>query len=114
MSVVVHEKMNHLDTFAARARELVHEANLELGQRMGDTAREIVPVETGELQESIEVERTDEKTVVVSAGTDHAEPVEFGTVHMAAQPFMLPAFDRHAPEADDVFGKAVREAAGGS
>lgn len=113
MSVVVKEKMNHLDTFAAHARENVEQANAELAERMAETAREIVPVETGELRDSIEATRIDEKTVSVTAGTDHAEPVEFGTVHMAAQPFMLPAFDRHVSEADEVFGKAVREAAGG-
>jgi HK97 gp10 family phage protein len=55
-------------------------------------ARQMVPVDTGELRDSIEV--TGEGVV---AGTDHAVYVEFGTFKMTAEPFLRPAAD----EADE-------------
>lgn len=70
-----------------------------VAEQVADLARAMVPVETGELRDSIVV--TDEG---VTAGTDHAVYVEFGTYKMPAEPFMRPAAD----EADE--SAAVRAA----
>ncbi len=47
-------------------------------------------VVTGALRASIHVERTDEFTRAIVTGVDYAIPLEFGTRHMAARPFMAP------------------------
>lgn len=50
----------------------------------------IVPVDTGRLRASIRTEVSG-NTITLSAGTDYAEYVEFGTFKMNPQPFMRPA-----------------------
>ena len=58
-------------------------------------AKRLVPVDTGELKDSLEIIETPQG-IELYAGTDHALPVEFGTAHMAAQPYMRPAIDTQA------------------
>lgn len=58
------------------------------------TARELCPVDEGELRDSIHVSAHG-LTGEVIAGTDHAEYVEDGTSVMAPQPFMTPALHRN-------------------
>jgi len=53
-------------------------------------AARIVPVDTGRLRASIRLE-IEGNTIRMSANTDYAEFVEFGTVKMRAQPYMRPA-----------------------
>lgn len=55
-------------------------------------AKRLVPVDTGELRDSLEIRETP-NGIELYAGTDHALPVEFGTVHQEAQPYMRPAID---------------------
>lgn len=62
-------------------------------------ARDLCPVDTGALRASIQsssVERGKEAEVSVSA--EYAAYVEFGTYKMAAQPFLVPAFEEHKME----------------
>lgn len=65
---------------------LADEAHNEGIQTLAENARMLVPVATGELQDSIQ-----ETSEGVEAGTDHAFYVEFGTYKMSAQPFMSPS-----------------------
>ncbi|SRR6266567_4869005 len=59
-------------------------------QRCADDAQP--PVDTGELRDSKYV-IVREMEVEVGFDSDHAVYVELGTVHMAAQPYLLPAFE---------------------
>ncbi len=55
-----------------------------------------VPIDTGELQRSGNVtveEAEDSVTAFVNYDADHAVYPEFGTVNMAAQPYLRPAVD---------------------
>ena len=64
------------------------------GQRIVDTAQDNVAFDSGELHDSIGLlERSGGVDVVATAG--HAGFVEFGTINMAAQPFLRPAFRQH-------------------
>lgn len=57
-------------------------------------AKELCPVDTGRLRNSISSElRTENDNLVGIVGTDveYAPFVEFGTVRMDAQPFLIPA-----------------------
>lgn len=77
-------------------------------------AQILVPVDTGDLRDSLEVRRENDNVSLI-AGTDHALPVEFGTIHMAAQPFLRPAIDNKskvaltiaAREAEEIMKKAI-------
>ena len=83
------------------------------------TAKDVVaaakaraPVDTGHLKASIARERVDEHAVAVTVDTrDESHPsyaafVEYGTRHMAAQPFLRPAVEA----AREPFKRAVRKA----
>ena len=58
----------------------------------------LTPVDKGDLLASEEVRR-EGNTVSLIAGTDHALPVEFGTINMSAQPYMRPSIDVKKDEA---------------
>lgn len=58
--------------------------------QMVEKAKRIVPVDTGELQESIHQE-VDGDGMRLVASSDHAVYIELGTVKMHAQPYLRPA-----------------------
>lgn len=60
-------------------------------KRMLQVARDNCPVDTGKLLESITVENKG-NMLELTADTDYAKFVEFGTLHQQAQPFMYPAY----------------------
>jgi len=70
----------------------------DLGESLVDESREIVPVDTGKLRDSIGyvVENRSatgqfmSPTLVFGADEDYASHVEYGTVHQDAQPFIRP------------------------
>lgn len=51
-------------------------------------------VDTGALKNSIHVTQLSKGTWATSDGVDYGAALEYGTVKMAARPFMLPAFER--------------------
>lgn len=68
-----------------------------LADGVKEDAERYAPVDTGRLQESIQITPDGN----VATDVDYDVPVEYGTVNMAAQPFMRPAADgasRHVPE----------------
>jgi HK97 gp10 family phage protein len=70
-------------------------------------AKVLVPVDTGALQITIGVEVEGETVSLVAGGgeVDYALHVEFGTIKMAAQPYMRPAIDTKGNEAVKAAGK---------
>lgn len=68
------------------------------GQIILQEMQSLTPVDEGELLESEGMEVNGD-TLEIFAGTDHALPVEFGTINMEAQPFMRPAIDTKTNEA---------------
>lgn len=61
---------------------------------MADGARQLCPVDTGDLKASISARSqgaADGAEGAVTAGAAHAVYVELGTSRMAARPFLLPA-----------------------
>lgn len=66
---------------------------------IANTARQLVPVDTGALQDSIESSSISiGYEAEVTVGEDYAGFVEFGTRKMAAQPYLGPAIDAHEHE----------------
>jgi HK97 gp10 family phage protein len=77
------------ETITAKAEAVVAAA----GSRVVSFARAIVPVDTGLLKSSIDVD-VNGLSFEAGASTEYAEYVELGTSRMSAEPFMGPAFDR--------------------
>lgn len=61
------------------------------------TAQRVAPVDTGELRRGIRVTRQGARATV-SVTSFYATFQEFGTTRMPPNPYIGPAFDRHAPE----------------
>lgn len=61
-----------------------------VGERVMQSAKEACPVDTGALRDSIKMSVHGNRAVV-SADTDYAGCVEFGTSKMPARPYLVPA-----------------------
>ena len=86
-----------------RARDLLECAELltrHNAQQAAERARQLVPVDSGELKSSISAEEGS-----VTATAPHAAMVEYGTSRMAARPYMLPAARAQA----ETFFREARE-----
>jgi HK97 gp10 family phage protein len=81
--------------------DTVQNALLSVGERMRETAMQIVPVRTGMLKASIRVEERGHWDVLLAARTTYAIYVEFGTRRMAARLFLTRATQQHEPELKD-------------
>lgn len=87
---MVKKDTRKLDAILRNIGKNTSAANEQAASGIVELAKENAPVATGELRDSIHVEKdgTDHKVV---ADADHAVFVELGTSKMAAQPFLGPA-----------------------
>lgn len=83
---------NHWGEMAAKIRRAAPEMSKQTAAKVLAFAQNIVPVDTGELLSSGHIEQ-DGDTYYVVFGTDHCWYVEFGTMYMAAQPYLTPAVE---------------------
>lgn len=63
---------------------------LSAGESVKNSAQSMCPVDTGKLRDSISVSAEGNKAVI-SANTDYAAYVEFGTSKMPPKPFLVPS-----------------------
>ena len=79
------------------------------GNKIADDARQIVPVKTGRLRDSIVTETPvmsgNEIKCVISANTYYAIYVECGTSRMKSRPYLKPALYKNK----DAFEKSMKE-----
>lgn len=66
-------------------------AVLQAGFKTERDMKSLAPVDTGTLRRSIHTKMLDEFTAEVGTNIEYATFVEFGTLKMAAQPFVTPA-----------------------
>jgi HK97 gp10 family phage protein len=74
-------------------------------------AKALVPVDTGNLRNSIthEVKKQEAR---VGTNVEYAPFVELGTVKMAAQPYLNPALELNKGNIKKIFASAIKEAMG--
>ena len=77
-------------------------------------AKNLAPVDTGNLRSSIKRDKVDDKRAAVDANNDGSAPyaafVEYGTSRMGAQPFMRPMATRLQREGGRIAAKILKEA----
>ena len=95
---IEHAKTYFSTTLANDIKAAVKEAVDSTAQDIYDTAKRTVPVDTGALRDSIQME-THQDMATVSVGEDYASYVDEGTVFMDAQPF----FKAQAQTKTDLF-----------
>ncbi len=66
-------------------------AAFEGAQQVRRLAQRLVPVDTGHLRSTIQIDKERSRVWNVGALAFYAGFVEFGTIHMDAQPYMRPA-----------------------
>lgn len=91
-------------------RAEIKDVTIEMGEKVSQEAKRIVPVRTGALRDSIHVfyECTRGKQdISVGIGTElhYAGYVEYGTRYMSARPYLVPAFLKYELE----YEKRVRQ-----
>jgi len=76
-------------------------------------AKQIVPVDEGELKDSIAVKsgkRSKKKiSMLVETDTTHSGIVEYGGIHKEAEPYLRPAVDKNARAIVELFAKTLKE-----
>lgn len=91
-----------LSDIADRLENDMENIILSAGERVKSSAQSLCPVDTGRLRDSIEVSAEGNRAVI-SANTDYAAYVEFGTSKMPPKPFLVPALIENA----DAIGEIV-------
>lgn len=92
------ELQKKLDALPEAATAKLKQAILDGATNVAETAYVAAPVRTGRLRNSIDVVTDNnglDALVVVRA--PHAHLLEFGTIKMAAQPFLFPAYRLERP-----------------
>jgi HK97 gp10 family phage protein len=110
---VEKNKLPELAQFVTKEmRQAVHDAT----EQAAEIARSLAPVDTGALVGSITTSFSGNQYVStgeIIVGVDYGIYVEFGTMYMAAQPFLTPAVDQvskeYARRVDLALQKAIKE-----
>lgn len=80
----------------------VHDAKMRALEIMGGKAesyaKQLCPVDTGRLRNSITHQAENENTEVIGTNVEYAPYVELGTYRQAAKPFLRPAAEGHGDE----------------
>jgi HK97 gp10 family phage protein len=95
MSVDVNVKVNHgsIPSVIADLEAAESTSAYNVAQFVQKRVREFAPIRTGYLKKSVSIEKITGRTWRVSVGASYGGFVEFGTRHMAAQPFFIPAVE---------------------
>jgi HK97 gp10 family phage protein len=80
-------------TIARRARPAMREILSQIAQETAIVAKQLAPVDTGRLRESIAVMQEGDLKFTVVAGAPYAAYVEFGTANQSPQPYLTPAIE---------------------
>ena len=99
-----------LDNLAENIKPKASKIVSEYGLRITGDAAQLAPVDTGALRNSITAESHMENDLlfIVQDGVEYGIYQEFGTSRMAAQPFLIPAFEKWVDKFQQAF-KAVFE-----
>lgn len=96
------EGLNNLERNSNKYSQHVLDALDEAVQRGAlkvlATAKELSPVDTGRLRNSIHYSKTGEAEAEVKATANYSTFIEFGTSRQRAQPFMRPAAEANERE----------------
>ncbi len=107
----VQEVNRWLDEIAEKVHDDVVDAIRQTTAEIEQAALRLVPVDTGQLKRSITKEIRHKGMIGrVKTETPYAPSVEYGSVRQAEQPFLRPAFDRHAPKLRKRISKAIDKA----
>ena len=98
MSIIIEVRSNKIPALTKESRARAVQAVAKAAYDIEGQAKAVVPVDTGNLKNSIQTESGDsDLTKYVGPHTDYAVHVEYGTYKMRAQPYLRPAAERVRP-----------------
>lgn len=103
--VITYNRLNDLRSeLHAEASRVVRKTarDIEAG------AKSIVPVDTGNLKNSIQVTEQDDLNATIGTHVEYAAYVEYGTHRMAAQPYLTPAAERARPSFNEAMERLLK------
>ena len=103
-----------INAIPAAAETGLTAAALSAAESCAEAARALVPVDSGELRESISASQAGSMSAQVTATAGHAAMVEYGTSRMPPQPYMQPAAQQARGEFTERAAAAVRGAVRGA
>jgi HK97 gp10 family phage protein len=99
--------VSNLTKIAQSAPEFAKEALLLTAADIVGVAKQLAPVLTGALKQSLGAAPVSSKEIHIGSDMPYAPFQEFGTGDMAAQPFLIPAFT----QSEDTFKLRLKQAA---
>jgi HK97 gp10 family phage protein len=105
-SIKFYVVYNHIPALIVAVEANSRAAPKRTADRIVTKAKTYVPVDTGALKNSIRAETVEAgKSAIVTVNEPYAGYVEYGTVFMAAQPFLTPATEEETGAFIDDMGK---------
>ena len=95
------------DVFKDALPEQIERALIAIGLAAESHAKELCPVDTGRLRNSISHE-TDSDSVYIGTNVEYAAFVELGTSKMKARPYLRPAAENYTNEYRDLAEQALK------
>lgn len=78
--------------FVRSMQEFLMKTGEESAEEIKELAKELVPVNTGKLRDSIKIEK-EGSDFIIGSDEEYSGFVEYGTLHQSPQPFMRPALN---------------------
>lgn len=100
---------SHLGEFMDALEEQVEQALIAIGMTAETHAKELSPVDTGRLRNSIthEVDMGGH-AAIIGSNVEYAAYVELGTSRQKAQPYLRPAVENYAQEYKSIAESALK------
>lgn len=105
----VEDLKSSLERFDSGMQRQVHEHLRRWSEEVMASARQKVPVKTGQLRRSI-YSKVGEWVAEVGVEAAYAMFVEFGTCYMRAHPFLFPAVQECLPMLESVISEGIEAA----
>ena len=99
--------VSHRAEALSQLREAVRRGLDECGQTAENRAKDLCPVESGRLRDSIG-HAVEGNTVAIGANTDYAVVVELGGAGRPPKPYLRPAVEESAGEFSQILERALR------
>jgi HK97 gp10 family phage protein len=111
VTIKLTKEFDRLPSLPAEVRRRLSLVVRKTAKDVEARAKTRAPVDTGALKNSIQARPRDELTSEVVVGQEYGLYQEFGTVKMAARPFLRPAVEEVAPAFEAAVTQAIEEAA---
>ena len=99
---------DHSSELLRRLRDRYQTALMAGGRALGGYAKELAPVDTGNLRNSIDTQMSAENEVQVGSNVEYAKYQELGTSRNRPQPYLRPAAEANEQTIVEIVASVLR------